>query len=82
MRAIETVVIVCVDCERDLVWVNVVPDQEGRPVLDGWASRWFGCDCIGRKRLVRDDTWEIVHRGAGAHERIEPYGPVEEPATT
>jgi hypothetical protein len=65
-------VIVCIGCERDLVFVHTVREN-GLRVQDRWASRYFGCECPDRPRLVGEDTWNIVLTGRGPRERLETW---------
>lgn len=74
-RPIAAVAVICRACGRDMVYVNVQrttihPTRTGYELV-AWASQWFGCDCVDGKRLVRDDTWDLVADGESDEERLE-----------
>jgi hypothetical protein len=71
------VALVCTVCDRDLVYLETIREEEGW-VLDFWLSRWFGCDCPHRTRLSHDDTWTIIKVNDTMYERVESWGSIRE----
>jgi hypothetical protein len=74
--------IVCTRCGQDLVYIELAKGRlDGRLHQDRWVSRWFGCDCPDRKRLLGVDTHQIVETGHGHGVRVERWGPQQKTKT-
>lgn len=55
-----TVAVVCAYCTQELTYVEL--NDEEQPVK--FASRWFDCDCLGRRRVTFQDVHDVINTAA------------------